>query len=148
MDDTERADAERRPSPVVKRGDEAPMRAVDAGEGMSKAVLLDETDGTPRFSMRRFALAPGARVPKHTNEVEHEQFVLSGTYTVGIEEASPTPPEDGDAVAYETHTVEAGDALFIPAGAVHWYRNDGDEPGAFVCVVPNGDDTIRVLENE
>ncbi|MFT4909870.1 MAG: quercetin dioxygenase-like cupin family protein, partial [Natronomonas sp.] len=46
----------------------------------------------------------------------------------------------------EEHTVVAGDSLFIPAGTVHWYRNDGDDPGAFICAVPNGDDTIELLE--
>jgi quercetin dioxygenase-like cupin family protein len=40
-----------------------------------------------------------------------------------------------------------GDSVFIPAGAVHWYRNEGSEPGAFVCVVPNGDDDIRLVES-
>ncbi|MFC7071076.1 cupin domain-containing protein [Halobaculum lipolyticum] len=133
MSDTETPTADG-PAPVVKRGGEVAAETVDAGEGMSKAVLLDESDGAPNFAMRRFELAPGATVPTHTNEVEHEQYVLAGEYTVGI---------DG-----ETYTVAAGDALLIPAGVPHWYRNDGDEPGAFVCVVPNGDDTIHVLDDE
>ncbi|WP_435063549.1 cupin domain-containing protein [Halobaculum sp. EA56] len=134
MSDTDDPTTATGPAPVVKRGEETPMTAVDAGEGMSKAVLLDESDGAPHFAMRRFELAPGAHVPNHTNEVEHEQYVLSGEYTVGL---------DG-----EEHRVAAGDALLIPAGVPHWYRNDGDEPGAFVCVVPHGDDTIRVLDEE
>ncbi|WP_277554351.1 cupin domain-containing protein [Halobaculum limi] len=134
MSDTENATATDGPEPVVKRGSDLSMGTVDAGEGMSKGVLLDESDGAPHFAMRRFELAPGARVPNHTNEVEHEQYVLAGEYTVGI---------DG-----EEHTVTAGDALLIPAGVPHWYRNDGDEPGAFICVVPNGDDTIHVLDDE
>ena len=133
MSDTERSTTDG-PAPVVKRGTDRSMDPVDAGEGMSKAVLLDESDGAPHFAMRRFELAPGAHVPTHTNEVEHEQYVLAGEYTVGI---------DGD-----EYVVEAGDALLIPAGVPHWYRNDGDGPGAFVCVVPNGDDTIHVLDDE
>lgn len=120
--------------PVVKRGADLDPAEVDAGEGMSKAVILDESDATPHFAMRRFELAPGAHVPNHTNEVEHEQYVLAGEYTVGL---------DG-----EEHSVRAGDALLIPAGVPHWYRNDGDEPGAFICVVPNGDDTIHVLDEQ
>ncbi|NIX25661.1 MAG: cupin domain-containing protein, partial [Actinobacteria bacterium] len=46
----------------------------------------------------------------------------------------------------EEHVVSAGDSLLIPAGTVHWYRNEGDEPGAFLCAVPNGDDAIELVE--
>ena len=118
--------------PVVKRGDAIDSEPVDAAEGLSKGVLLDESDGAPNFAMRRFELAPGAAVPRHTNAVEHEQYVLAGEYVVGI----------GD----EERTVSPGDALLIPAGVEHWYRNEGDEPGAFICVVPNGDDSIELVE--
>jgi quercetin dioxygenase-like cupin family protein len=120
------------PESVVKRGGDAAAEPVDAAEGLSKAVLIDESDGAPNFAMRRFELAPGAEVPRHTNAVEHEQYVLAGEYVVGI----------GD----EEHTVSAGDALLIPAGVEHWYRNEGDDPGAFLCAVPNGDDTIELVE--
>ena len=120
------------PESVVKRGGDAAAEPVDAAEGLSKAVLIDESDGAPNFAMRRFELAPGAEVPRHTNAVEHEQYVLAGEYVVGIGE--------------EQHTVSAGDALLIPAGVEHWYRNAGDEPGAFICAVPNGDDTIELVE--
>ena len=119
-------------SSVVKRADEVEYEPVEAAEGLSKGVLLDESDGAPNFAMRRFELAPGAEVPRHTNAVEHEQYVLAGEYVVGI----------GD----EEHTVSPGDSLLIPAGVEHWYRNDGDDPGAFICAVPNGDDTIELVE--
>lgn len=117
---------------VVNRGEDAEYEAVGAADGMRKAVLLDGSDGAPQFAMRRFELDPGASVPEHTNEVEHEQYVLAGEYTVGIED--------------DTYEVSEGDSLLIPAGAVHWYENDGDEAGAFVCVVPNGDDSIELVE--
>lgn len=120
------------PEPVVKRADEIDYESVDAADGLSKGVLLDASDGAPNFAVRRFRLAPGAAVPRHTNAVEHEQYVLAGEYTVVI---------DG-----EEHTVEAGDTLLIPAGTVHRYENTSEEPGLFLCVVPNGDDTIDIVE--
>jgi quercetin dioxygenase-like cupin family protein len=118
------------PAPAVRRAEDVSYEPVGAAEGLSKGVLIDETDGAPTFAMRRFTLDPGAEVPRHTNAVEHEQYVLAGEYVVGI---------DG-----EEHTVSTGDALFVPAGVVHWYRNGGERPGAFICVVPNGDDTIEL----
>ena len=120
------------PAPVVKRSGEIGYEAVDAAEGLQKGVLLDESDGAPTFAMRRFELAAGAAVPRHTNAVEHEQYVLAGEYVVGIGE--------------EEHRVGPGDALLIPAGVEHWYRNEGEEPGAFICAVPNGDDEIELAE--
>jgi len=120
--------------PLVRRADDVDVayEPVDAAEGLRKGVLVGEADGAPNLALRRFTLESGATVPRHTNAVEHEQYVLEGRYTVGI----------GD----EEHTVSAGDSLLIPSGTVHWYRNDGEEPGAFLCAVPTGDDEIRLAE--
>ncbi|WP_327050514.1 cupin domain-containing protein [Halomicrococcus gelatinilyticus] len=123
------------PDPVVRRASDVEYEDVGAAEGMSKGVLIGEDQDAPNFAVRRFTLDPGAEVPKHTNEVEHEQYVLSGEYVVGIE-------EDGEETEHE---VSAGDSLLIPAGTVHWYRNEGDDPGAFLCAVPNGDDEIDLV---
>lgn len=122
--------AESDQTPQVRRAADVEYESVDLAEGLRKGVLLGDDQGTPNFDMRRFVLEPGARVPRHTNEVEHEQFVVEGTYVVGIDE--------------ETHTVSAGDSLLIPAGVDHWYRNDTDTRGSFLCVVPKGDDRIEI----
>jgi quercetin dioxygenase-like cupin family protein len=118
--------------PLVRRSADVEYETVDAAEGLRKGVLVGAEHGAPNLAIRRFVLEPGAEVPKHTNEVEHEQYVLEGEYVVGLED--------------EEHVVGAGDSLHIPAGTVHWYRNEGDEPGAFLCAVPAGDDEIRLLE--
>jgi len=121
-----------KPSPVVQRAEDIEYEPVDAANGLEKGVLVDEDRGAPNFAIRRFTLEPGGRVPKHTNEVEHEQYVLEGEYVVGVDN--------------EEHVVSAGDSLLIPAGTVHWYRNERSEEGAFICAVPNGDDAIELVE--
>lgn len=120
--------------PVVRRAEAVEYEPVEAANGLRKGVLLNADDGAPHFALRRFTLAPGAEVPKHTNSVEHEQYVLSGGYTVGIGE--------------DEYEVSAGDALLIPAGTVHWYHNDSETEGAFLCAVPNGDDSIDLIEDQ
>jgi quercetin dioxygenase-like cupin family protein len=120
------------PAPFVRRHADVTYEGVGAADGLRKGVLVGEGDGAPNLAIRRFVLAPGASVPRHTNEVEHEQYVLEGRYTVGI----------GDA----EHEVGPGDSVFIPAGTVHWYRNDGPDQGAFICAVPTGDDRIELVE--
>ncbi|MFB6172626.1 MAG: cupin domain-containing protein [Haloarculaceae archaeon] len=118
--------------PLVRRADEIDYEPVAAADGLSKGVLVGAEHGAPNLAIRRFVLDPGATVPRHTNEVEHEQYVLAGEYVVGI----------GD----EEHTVSAGDSIYVPAGAVHWYRNEGDREGAFICAVPTGDDEIQLVD--
>ena len=132
------SDVAEQPGAVIRRTDRIEYEEVGAAEGLRKGVLIDEADGAPNFAIRRFVLDPGAEVPKHTNAVEHEQYVLSGTYTVGIDEGN----------GEREHEVSEGDSLLIPAGVVHWYRNESDEEGSFLCAVPNGDDEIRLVDDD
>ncbi|WP_255151074.1 cupin domain-containing protein [Halorarius halobius] len=118
--------------PLVRRASDVSYEPVEAADGLHKGVLVGEEHGAPTLAIRRFVLDPGAEVPKHTNEIEHEQYVLEGEYVVGL----------GD----DEHVVSAGDSLHIPAGTVHWYRNESDESGAFVCAVPTGDDSIDLVD--
>ena len=78
-------------------------------------------------------MEPGGGMPKHTNTVEHEQYVLRGRARIGL----------GENVV----EVEKGDVLFIPAGLPHCYEALGHEPFEFLCVVPNAPDTIRLVED-
>ncbi|MFC7232046.1 cupin domain-containing protein [Saliphagus sp. GCM10025308] len=132
MDDTESAEPNPDPEPTIRRTDDVEYEPVDAADGLNKGVLIAAEHGAPNFAIRRFTLEASAEVPPHTNAVEHEQYVLEGEYVVGI----------GD----EEYDVEAGDSLLIPAGTVHWYRNETDAAGAFLCAVPNGEDEIELLE--
>lgn len=117
----------------VKKIQEVPAEEVEAGRATRRQVLIGPEEG-PNFALRRFIMEPGGGMPRHTNEVEHEQYVLRGSARVGL----------GDEVV----EVAAGDVLFIPAGLPHWYEARGPEPFEFLCVVPNAPDTIRVLDEE
>lgn len=116
---------------VVKRVEQVPREPVSAGSGTERQVLIGPEEA-PHFALRRFVMRPGGGMPKHTNEVEHEQYVLRGRARVGI----------GD----EVHEVSAGSVLFIPAGTPHFYEAVGDEPFEFLCVVPNRPDRIELIE--
>jgi len=114
----------------IKHSDDAPAQEVTAGEATTIQVLISPEEG-PHFAMRKFVMQPGGGMPKHTNEVEHEQYVLRGRALVGL----------GD----EEIVAQAGDVLLIPAGVPHWYANMGDEPYEFLCVVPTLPDKIEIL---
>jgi quercetin dioxygenase-like cupin family protein len=134
--------------PLVRRETDVEYETVDAADGLRKGVLVGADEGAPNVAIRRFVLEAGGEVPKHTNDIEHEQYVLEGEYVVGISEAPEGPRANGDAVSEdEEYVVSAGDSLHIPAGSVHWYRNEGDRDGAFICAVPTGRDEIRLVED-
>jgi quercetin dioxygenase-like cupin family protein len=115
---------------AVRHADQVAAEPVRAGSGTTRQVLIGPDEG-PHFALRRFTMEPGGGMPAHTNTVEHEQYVLRGTATIGI----------GDEVV----EVRAGHVVFIPAGTPHWYRAYGDEPFEFLCVVPNRPDTIEII---
>lgn len=114
----------------VRRVEDIPAESVAAGTGTERQVLIGDETG-PNFQLRRFIMQPGGGMPRHTNTVEHEQYVLRGRASVGI----------GD----KTYEVSAGDVVFIPAGVPHWYRAEDSEPFEFLCMVPNLPDRIELV---
>jgi len=104
---------------------------IDVAIGASMEVLVS-ADEAPNFAMRRFVIAAGGSIPEHTNTVEHEQYVLRGSAEVSV--------------GGEIFTASAGDAIFIPAGVPHWYRAGDDEDYEFICVVPNQEDKMMLVD--
>lgn len=115
----------------VKHVEQIPASPVSAGKDTFIQILISPEEG-PHFAMRRFTMKPGGSMPRHTNEVEHEQYVLQGHARIGI----------GD----EVYEVGPGQVVFIPAGVPHWYENIGEEDFVFLCLVPNKEDTIRICD--
>jgi quercetin dioxygenase-like cupin family protein len=117
----------------VKHTRDVEATVVPSGVKTTRQVLISAQEG-PHFAMRRFVMEPGGGMPRHTNTVEHEQYVLGGTARIGI----------GD----EVFEVKKGDVVFIPGDIPHWYQTIGDEPFEFLCVIPNLPDTTTILEEQ
>lgn len=115
----------------VKHVSEFGLTPVTAGSETETQVLIGPDQG-PNFALRRFVMQPGGGMPRHTNTVEHEQYVLRGQARVRI----------GD----DVHEVKAGDVVYIPAGTPHSYEARGEEPFEFLCAVPNAPDKIEILD--
>ena len=118
-------------TPAVKSARAVPMEPVAAGEGTRMQVLLGPEDGAPNFVLRRFRMEKGGGIPVHTNDVEHEQYVLEGRARV--------------TVGGVAHEVGRDDTLYIPAGIPHSYEVL-EGPFEFLCVVPNAPDRIHFPE--
>ncbi len=116
---------------TVKHSNEVEAKNVAAGKDATIQVLISSQEG-PNFALRKFSMLPGGGMPRHTNTVEHEQYVLRGHARIGIDE--------------EIYEVRHGDVVFIPEGAPHFYENIGDEPFEFLCIIPNKEDKINVID--
>ena len=115
----------------VKHANDVEAKDVAAGKDTTIQVLISSQEG-PNFALRKFSMQKGGGMPRHTNSVEHEQYVLRGQAAITT----------GD----ETHHVKTGDVVFIPEGVTHSYQNSGEEPFEFLCIIPNKEDKITVVD--
>ena len=120
-----------RTEPVVRPAESAPEQVVGAGRETTMQVLVGPDEGAANFVMRRFRMGAGGGIPRHTNRVEHEQYVLRGRARI--------------TVGGEPHDVGPDDTLYIPAGVPHSYEVL-DGPFEFICVVPNAPDRIELSD--
>jgi quercetin dioxygenase-like cupin family protein len=96
---------------------------MEGSHGCQVRWLLSESDGTPNFAMREFEVAPGGYTPRHSHPYEHEVYVLAGEGVV-FEGNSP-------------HPLNAGDVILVTPDEVHQFKNTGDSPLKFLCLIPN-----------
>ena len=115
----------------VQSSDAVDQTEITSGTGTTMQLLIGPEEA-PDFAMRKFTMVPGGGMPKHTNQVEHEQYVLKGKAIIGIED--------------DTYEVTQGDVIFLPDRAPHWYKAHGEEYFEFICVVPNRRDEIEILD--
>lgn len=101
---------------------------VEAGEDTSMQMLISP-EIAPNFAMRKFIMKPKGSMPMHTNTIEHEQYVLSGSAEVVL----------GD----ERFIAKKDDVIFVPKDMPHSYKA-GDDGYEFLCLVPNKEDSIKM----
>ena len=85
-------------------------------------VLIGPADGADRFHLRRFRVLTGGHTPLHQHDWEHEVFVLAGQGEL------ETP--DG------LKPLKTGDAVFVPPGLRHQFKNAGKNDFEFLCLIP------------
>lgn len=84
--------------------------------------LINRDNGAKTFAMRRFEVKPGGKIPLHGHEADHEVYVLSG---------------EGVAFTKDQEVVIKSDMfLYVPPNEEHGYKNTGDVPLVFICVIP------------
>jgi quercetin dioxygenase-like cupin family protein len=110
---------------IVKHWSEIPATPVvmEGARDAVKRLVVGPADGAPSFALRVFTLAPGGYTPSHRHSFEHENVILEGRGVLRT--------EDGDV------PLAPGAVALVRPDEVHQFRNAGDTPFSFVCLVPN-----------
>ena len=100
-----------------------PAKTADCcAENTKVRWLITKEIGAQNFAMRLFEMTAGGSSPLHKHPYEHEIFVLEGEGSLF----------DGEKAA----SFGAGDVIFVPANEMHQFKNRGEKPLRFLCLIP------------
>jgi quercetin dioxygenase-like cupin family protein len=93
-----------------------------AAEGVSVRWLIGQAEKAPNFALRYFEIEPGGWSALDQHAHDHGVMIFRGQGQVLLNE--------------ETFNVSFGDVVYIPPDEIHQFRNTGDEPLGFLCIIP------------
>ena len=108
---------------VVKKLSEIPLAEMKGYEGVTKKIVLGPTDGSNEIVLRYFSVQPGGATPYHTHPFPHLVKIETGV-GVAVDAAGNEQP------------VSAGDFVYVDDNEKHNFKNTGDKPFDFICIVP------------
>jgi quercetin dioxygenase-like cupin family protein len=85
--------------------------------------LITNKDGAKNFTMCRFEIQPDGEIGLHNHPEEHEIYILQGSGEIFDNKGSIVE-------------INPGDVIYVPPNEMHGYKNVGNEPLAFICVIP------------
>lgn len=89
--------------------------------GVIKRVLIGEREGAPFFVMRYFEVEKGGYTSLDEHEHDHGVFVMRGKGKVLLGE--------------KEFDIERGDVVYVPCQERHQFKNTGEDPLGFICVI-------------
>jgi quercetin dioxygenase-like cupin family protein len=96
-------------------------------QGASVRWLIGPAEGAPNFALRYFEIAPGGWSSLDQHAHEHGVFILRGQGQVLL--------------GKEESTVAFGDVVYVSPYEPHQFKNIGDEPLGFLCVIPSREES-------
>ena len=95
-------------------------------QNVVKKVLISPENGWEGNVMRVFELGEGGYTPKHTHPWPHINYILKGKGSLHLDN--------------QDYPLEAGSFAYVPAEKIHQFKNVGNEPFSFICIVPEEGD--------
>jgi len=112
-----------------KNSEEFPKNDVPKTQKAQIAILTPKEDKD--FIVRKILIKAGGSMPNHTNEIQHQQYVLSGEAKVVVGE--------------NEYHAKSGDFIYIPAGINHYYEACYGKEYEFLCMITTKEDCIKML---
>lgn len=112
-----------------KNASEYKVNPVPKTQNAVMSVLSPENEKD--FLVRKVRIEAGGSMPNHTNEIQHQQYVLNGEAKV--------------VVGKNEYHAKAGDFLYIPAGINHYYEACYNSDYEFLCMIITKEDCIKML---
>lgn len=91
-------------------------------KGVSVKWLIGLAEGALNFALRCFEIEPGGRSSLDQHAHDHGVVILRGRGQVLLGE--------------QEYHLAKGDVVYIPPYEVHQFKNIGDEPLGFLCIIP------------
>jgi len=107
----------------IKKRDGVPLADTQGYTDVTKQIVLGPEDGSDEIVLRYFSVAARGATPHHSHDFPHLVKIEAGR-GVAVD-------ADGN-----EHPLMANDYVYVEANEVHNFKNTGDEPFEFICVVP------------
>lgn len=88
----------------------------------SMKVLVAPEHGWEGYVMRVVELEADGYSPKHQHDWPHINYIIEGKGTLQINE--------------DINPLSSGSYAYVPANTLHQFKNVGDTPFKFICIVP------------
>jgi len=88
----------------------------------SMKTLVGSDEGWQDYVMRVVDVEVGGYTPKHEHPWPHINYFLEGEGTLLLEDT--------------LHPASSGSYSYVPANTLHQFKNTGDQPFKFICIVP------------
>jgi len=108
---------------IIKKRQDVPAVELQGYENVTKQVVLGPEDGSEEIVLRYFSLGPGGMSPHHAHAFPHLVRIEAGEGAVADEAGTERP-------------LKPGDYVYVPDDETHHFRNTGDGPFDFICIVP------------
>jgi mannose-6-phosphate isomerase-like protein (cupin superfamily) len=106
---------------LIKRLADCPEITAADNTRLRELLHPDRDPADIRYSLAVARLEPGAKSKPHKLARSEVYYLFRGSGVMHV----------GD----ESHPAQAGDAVYIPAGATQWLDNTGPETIEFACIV-------------
>jgi len=92
--------------------------------GVDKQIYIGSRDGSAEIAMRYFSVKPGQSTPYHSHPFPHLVKIEKGKGILLDKDKKETP-------------LEVGKVVYVNDNEMHCFKNAGNEPFDFICVVPD-----------